>query len=60
LADTLSPFPVYVAFPRSQYYGDAAPPAPFGWHRTYPGFSAWRAENSGMSNGRFPRSLMSQ
>jgi len=28
LTDTLPPFPVYVAFPRSEYYGGSAPSAP--------------------------------
>jgi len=27
---------MFAALPRSEYYGDSAPPAPFGWHRTYP------------------------
>src|SRR4030095_17215550 len=26
--DTLSPFPMYAALPRSEYYDDSAPPAP--------------------------------
>src|SRR5450759_2845750 len=28
LTDTLPPFPMYAAFPRSEYYGGSAPPAP--------------------------------
>src|SRR5215212_8258826 len=28
LTDTLPPFPMYVALPRSEYYGGSAPPAP--------------------------------
>jgi hypothetical protein len=28
LTDTLPPFPMYAAFPRPEYYGGSAPPAP--------------------------------
>jgi len=28
LTDTLPPFPMHTAFPRSEYYGGSAPPAP--------------------------------
>jgi hypothetical protein len=28
LTDTLPPFPMYAAFPRSEYYGGSAPSAP--------------------------------
>ena len=36
LSDTLPPFPMYAALPRSEYYGDSAPLRAFGRHRTYP------------------------
>jgi hypothetical protein len=43
LTDTLPPFPMRPALPASEYYDGSAPPAPFGWHRTYPPARAWLA-----------------
>jgi hypothetical protein len=37
----LPPFPMYTAFPCSQYYGGAAPPASFGRRRAYPPITLW-------------------
>ena len=34
--DTLPPFPMWPAFPASEYYGGSAPPTPFGRQRAYP------------------------
>ena len=33
---SLSPFPMWSAFPTSEYYGDSAPSTPFGRQRAYP------------------------
>jgi hypothetical protein len=40
---------MYVAFPRSEYYDDSAPPAPFGKQRTYPDRSPRLGDPSGTS-----------
>jgi len=58
LTDTLPPFPRYPAFPRSEYYGGSAPPAPSAGVRPiqtpYPGRIPDRN-----GHGWFPRSLLS-
>jgi hypothetical protein len=47
LTDTLPPFPMCAAFPHSEYYSGSAPPAPFGWRRTYPHRFPWPGKGSG-------------
>ena len=47
LTDTLPPFPMYAAFPRPEYYGGSAPPAPFDWRRTYPHRFPWPGKGCG-------------
>jgi hypothetical protein len=61
LADTLPPFPMYAALPRSEYYDGSAPPAPSVGVAPIPPISlAGSGKNKG-GNGRgwFPRSLLS-
>jgi len=42
LTDTLPPFPMYVALPRSEYYGGSAPPAPSAGVAPIPAPSHWQ------------------
>jgi hypothetical protein len=59
LTDTLPPFPMYAALPRSEYYGGAAPPAPSAGVAPIPA-PAPPAEGGAWNARRwFPRSLSS-
>jgi hypothetical protein len=42
VTDTLPPFPMYVALPRSEYYGGSAPPAPSAGVAPIPAPSHWQ------------------
>ena len=58
LTDTLPPFPMWPAFPSSEYYDGSAPSAPVSRHRTYPPVPRLAGAFAGMSDEWFPRSLL--
>src|SRR5260370_17561442 len=47
LTDTLPPFPMYAAFPRSEYYGGSAPPAPSAGAAPIPPRPSWQEGGPG-------------
>src|SRR5260370_33175864 len=47
LTDTLPPFPMYAAFPRSEYYGGSAPPAPSAGVAPIPARPSWQEGGRG-------------
>ncbi len=47
LTDTLPPFPMYAAFPRPEYYGGSAPPAPSAGVAPIRPFPPWPGDGSG-------------
>src|ERR1035441_6720307 len=58
LTGTLPPFPMHAAFPRSEYYGGSAPPAPSAGIAPIPSLPL-AGTGHGSGHGRFPRSLLS-
>jgi len=59
LSDTLPPFPVYAALPRSEYYGDSVPSAPSAGIAPIRRLSPLAEARRWSARGRFPRSLLS-
>jgi hypothetical protein len=56
--DTLPSFPMWPAFPSSEYYDGSAPSAPISRHRTYPPITRLAGAFAGASDEWFPRSLL--
>src|ERR1039458_3534596 len=51
LTDTLPPFPMYAALPRSEYYGGSAPPAPSAGVAPIPPLNPWNGPKTGTYAG---------
>jgi hypothetical protein len=59
LTDTLPPFPLHAAFPRPEYYGGSAPPAPSAGVAPIPAPAPLAEGGAWNEHGWFPRSLLS-